>query len=114
MTDSDFTSAPFLVFFSESLETRVCLMQDFMLGNKLFIVCEYIPHSLLQVLEGTADPLASQPSAGIPAAKVVPCLFHALMSCSFVSASLASTKTTSLSCKKIIMKRTPNMLLSKV
>lgn len=31
------------------------LVQDFMLGNKLFIVCEYIPHSLLQLLEGTAE-----------------------------------------------------------
>ena len=41
-----------------------------MLGNKLFIVCEYIPHSLLQVLEGTAESLASQPSAGTPAAQV--------------------------------------------
>ncbi|KAL0020352.1 hypothetical protein WJX79_002060 [Trebouxia sp. C0005] len=43
----------------------VTYLEDFMLGNKLFIVCEYIPHSLLQVLEGTADPLASQPSAGL-------------------------------------------------
>ena len=53
----------------------VCLMQDFMLGNKLFIVCEYIPHSLLQVLEGTAEPLTSQPSAGTPAATVAMYLF---------------------------------------
>ena len=26
-----------------------------MLGNKLFIVCEYMPYSLLQLLEGTAQ-----------------------------------------------------------
>ncbi len=42
-----------------------------MLGNKLFIVCEYIPHSLLQVLEGTVEPLTSQPSAGTPAAMTI-------------------------------------------
>ncbi|DBB05721.1 TPA: hypothetical protein ACH3X1_012322 [Trebouxia sp. C0004] len=46
----------------------VTYLEDFMLGNKLFIVCEYIPHSLLQVLEGSAEPLAiltSLPSAGL-------------------------------------------------
>lgn len=32
-------------------------VQDFTLGNKLFIVCEYMPYSLLQLLEGTAEPL---------------------------------------------------------
>ncbi len=47
-----------------------------MLGNKLFIVCEYIPHSLLQVLEGTAEPLASQSSTGTPAAMVAMHLKH--------------------------------------
>ena len=35
-----------------------------MLGNKLFIVCEYMPYSLLQLLEGTAEP--SGPSATPP------------------------------------------------
>ena len=50
-----------------------------MLSNKLFIVCEYIPHSLLQVLEGTAEPLTSQPSAGTPAAMVAMYLF--MLSC---------------------------------
>lgn len=35
-----------------------------MLGNKLFIVCEYMPHSLLQLLEGVAEPPG--PSSGPP------------------------------------------------
>lgn len=57
------------------VSSSVCvrLMQDFMLGNKLFIVCEYIPHSLLQLLEGTAEPLAlltSLPSAGTQSSKL--------------------------------------------
>ena len=50
-----------------------------MLSNKLFIVCEYIPHSLLQVLEGTAEPLTFQPSAGTSAAQVAMYLF--MLSC---------------------------------
>ena len=39
-------------------------VQDFMLGNKLFIVCEYVPYSLLQLLEGTAEP--TDPSSNPP------------------------------------------------
>lgn len=44
--------------------TQATVVQDFMLGNKLFIVCEYMPHSLLQLLEGTAEPL--DPSSNPP------------------------------------------------
>lgn len=35
-----------------------------MLGNKLFIVCEYMPYSLLQLLEGAAEPPG--PSSSYP------------------------------------------------
>ena len=44
--------------------TKAAAVQDFMLGNKLFIVCEYMPYSLLQLLEGTAEP--PDPSSNIP------------------------------------------------
>ena len=39
------------------------VVQDFMLGNKLFIVSEYMPYSLLQLLEGGGQPPLAPPQA---------------------------------------------------
>lgn len=52
------------------------LAQDFMLGNKLFIVCEYIPHSLLQLLEGTAESLDSAWQTSVTGETAVPLLLN--------------------------------------
>ena len=70
-------------------------MQDFTLGNKLFIVCEYMPYSLLQLLEGTAAQLdpSSDPTGvgqapsdpqmtGQPPSRQ-PCAFFVLLPCVF-------------------------------
>ena len=43
---------------------QATVVQDFTLGNKLFIVCEYMPYSLLQLLEGAAEP--PDPSSNTP------------------------------------------------
>ena len=43
----------------------VFAVQDFTLGNKLFIVCEFMPYSLLQLLEGAADAPNPSPTATV-------------------------------------------------
>ena len=51
------------------IESNVCL-QDFLLASKMFIVCEYVPQSALQLLRGGQGALrtpdqASHPPGGV-------------------------------------------------
>ena len=51
---------------NSNVSQHCAAVQDFMLGNKLFIVCEYMPYSLLQLLEGAAEPLDPSASSSPP------------------------------------------------